>query len=102
MAPTMKYSGTKPLPELDVFTVPYVQTTIEKDILSEHRPISTLDSKSFIEFNLSSSEEEFIRLDRTLFNIRLRIKIGKPLKADVTKDDWKKVSTVNNLDELII
>src|SRR5206468_10578568 len=58
---------------------------------------STLDSKAFIEFNLSSGIDEYIRLDKTLLYMRLRVNIAKPLKAEVEKADWSKVSTVNNL-----
>ena len=97
MASNAKYSGEKPLPEFNLFTVPQVQATIEQDILSEHRPISTLDSKSIIEFNIPGAKEQFIRLDKTLLYIKLRINIGGLLGADVARDDWKKVSTVNNL-----
>ena len=97
MAAIHKLSSVKPLHEFDIFSVPPTQTTIEDDLMTEHRPISTLDSKSFIEFNISSGLDEYIRLDKTLFYLRMRINIKKPMAADVKKEDWKKVSTVNNL-----
>ena len=90
-------SSTRPLSIFDIFAVPPTQDTIEKDILNEYRPISTLDSKSFIEFNITSGAEEYIRLDKTVLYLRLRINLAKPLNLSVSKDDWKKISTVNNL-----
>ena len=92
-----KLSSVVPLNEFDIFGVPPTQTTVEQDILTEHRPIASLDSKSYIEFNFSSGIDEYLRLDRTWLYLRLRINIEKPLKVEVTADDWKNVSTVNNL-----
>ena len=92
-----RLSSVKPLGEFDIFSVPPTQTTIEQDLLNEYRPVSTLDSKSFIEFNLSSGLDEYIRLDKTWLCLKLRVNIEKPLKSEVKEDDWKKISTVNNL-----
>ena len=97
MAAIHRLSSVKPLSEFDIFSVPPTQSTIEQDILTEHRPVSTLDPKACIEFNLSSGLDEYIRLDKTSFYLRLRINIENPLKAIIKKEDWKKISTVNNL-----
>lgn len=96
MSAIHRLSSVKPLHEFDIFSVPPMQSTIENDVMTEHRPVSILDSKSVIEFNFSSSEDEYIRLDKTLFYLRMRINLSKPLQADVEKEDWKGVSTVNN------
>ena len=97
MSAIHKLSSVKPLSEFDIFSVPPTQTTIEEDLFMEHRPVSTLDSRAFIEFNISSGIDEYIRLDKIWFYLKLRINISRPLKADVTSHDWRKVSTVNNL-----
>ena len=92
-----RLSSVKALPEFDIFTVPPTQSTIEQDLLTEHRPISTLDPRACIEFNFSSGIDEYLRLDKSLFFMKLRITIEKPLNAEVKMVDWGKVSTVNNL-----
>ena len=97
MASIHRLSSVKPLSEFDIFSVPPTQTTIEQDLLNEYRPVSTLDSKSFIEFNISSGIDEYIRLDKTWICLKLRVIIEKPLKSEVAEKDWAKVSTVNNL-----
>jgi len=90
-------SSVTALSEFDIFVVPPTQNTIEQDILSEHRPTSSLDSNAFIEFSLTSVIDEYIRLDKTWLYIRIRINISKPLNTPVVAEDWKKISPVNNL-----
>jgi len=91
-----KMSSITPLSELDIFGVPPTQTSVEQNILSEHRPISTLDSSNPIEFNIYSGFDEYIRLDKTWFYIKIRVNLEKPMNVSVVSDDWKKVSPVNN------
>ncbi len=90
-------SSVTPLSEFDIFGVPPTQSTIEQDILTEHRPTSALDSKAFIEFSLSSGIDEYIRLDKSWLYIRIKVNISKPLMAEVKLEDWKNISPVNNL-----
>ena len=88
----------KPLPEYDIFRVPKVQNTIEQDFTAEYRPAAMLSSKASIEFNIVTAKDEYLRLYQTEFYLRLKICIEKPIKSiSVTKDDWKNVSTCNNL-----
>ena len=97
MASIHKLSSVVPLNEFDIFGIPPTQSTVEQDILTEHRPIAALDSKSYIEFIFSSAQDEYIRLDKTWLYLRLRVNISKPLNVTVAETDWAKVSTVNNL-----
>ena len=77
--------------------MPPTQNTIEQDILTEHRPVSTLDSKAYIEFKITSGIDEYLRLDKHWFYIRLCVNIEMPLNVKPTSNDWKKVAPVNNL-----
>src|SRR5260370_32358314 len=97
MASIHKLSSAIPLSEFDIFAVPPTQTTIDHDILSEHRPTSTLDSKAYIEFSLDSGNDEYIRLDKTWFYLKLQLSLSKPMGTTVTRDDWKLISPVKNL-----
>lgn len=85
------------LPEFNIFSPQPTQDTVEMDMMTEHRPISSIDSKNFIEFNFASAEDEYFRFDKSWFRINMRVNISKPLGIAVLPDDWKKVSTVNNL-----
>jgi hypothetical protein len=90
-------SSITPLSEYDIFGVPPTQTTVELDKCFEYRPISTLSSKAFIEFNLTSAIDEYIVMNETMLQFKMRVIIEKPLGAKVAHDDWKSVSPVNNL-----
>ena len=70
--------------ELELFTVPPTNISMEKGIYVEGMPISTLTHGSPIEFNISSSEE-YIDVGRTLLYIKAKItknSQGEALEAD--------------------
>jgi hypothetical protein len=90
-------SSIVPLPYFDIYKIPKTQGTVISNIESEHRPNATLDSKAVIEFEFKSAQEEYFRLDHAWLYLKLRVTIAKPLDVAVVADDWKKVSTVNNL-----
>ena len=85
------------LPDFDLFTVPPTQLTIEKNYVTEHRPISTLNPTSIIEFNVNSSVDEYIQLKDTMFYIKIRMDIKKAAGGNVDAADWAKCQFVNNL-----
>jgi hypothetical protein len=90
------HSSLTPLPEYDLWGVPPTQFTVEFDKLTEHRPISILNSKSVITFDIMTSYDEYISLRETLLYFKLRIDLKKN-SGDLASGDWDKVSTVNNL-----
>ena len=85
--------------DFDLFSVPPTQLTIEKNIITEHRPLSTLNPNSIIEFTVSSAVDEYIQLRETTLMMKLRVDIAKAAAAAaaVDADDWKKIQPVNNL-----
>ena len=97
MSSLHKLSSVTTLEEFDIFGVPPTQGTIEQDILTEHRPRSSLDSKAFIEFNVPSGYDEYIRPDKIWLYIKLKPTISLPLKAEIKRETYKKVSPVKNL-----
>jgi hypothetical protein len=91
-------SSVTPHPEYDLFVVPATQLTVEKNIQTEHRPISIVtDSRSVIQFEINSAYDEYIQLRDSLLRIKLKINIKRSDGADVTENDWKKISPVNYL-----
>ena len=85
------------LPELDLFTVPATQKSIERGYETQHRPISTLESaNSMIDFHVPTSENEYVLLHETYLYIKVQV-ISKHVDDKVmTKDDWKKITPANN------
>jgi hypothetical protein len=87
------------LPELDLFTNPPVQKSIDKTVISEHRPIATLsNSNNAITFVIPTSPDEYIQLRETLLHLKFRVNLSHTAPGtDITALMWSKVSGVNNL-----
>jgi hypothetical protein len=98
MSTIHEMSNVTPHPDFDLFSVPPTQLTIERDIQSEHRPISTLDSSSVIQFVITTTPDEYIQLRDTLLKIKLKINIKKAVSTTtLVADDWKKIAPANYL-----
>ena len=78
--------------ELELFTVPPTNISMEKGIYVENMPISSLTNGNPIEFNISSSEE-YIDVGRTVLYIK--VKITKNAKEEDITDGDAKVGPVN-------
>ena len=59
--------------ELDLFTVPYTQTSIEKSTFVEIPPVSAITDTGPLEFYISSSGEDYLDLNNTYLYTRVRI-----------------------------
>lgn len=78
--------------ELDLFTLPPTQTSIENGDWVQYKPLASLTDDSPIEFVVPGHGDEYIDLSHTMLNIQARI-----LKSDGTKvEDSVKVGPVNN------
>ena len=69
MSTIHELSNITPHPDFDLFGVPPTQLTIERVIQSEHRPISVLDSRSFIQFVITTATDEYNQLRDTLLKL---------------------------------
>ena len=58
--------------ELDLFTVPLTQATIESGQWVEHTPVSTLGSNAPIEFHVTTADE-YLDLGETLLYVQVRL-----------------------------
>ena len=89
-------SSAVPLPKFDLFGVPPTQAMIERDIVTEHRPLTTIDPNSFIQFEIQTGIDEYIDLEKLYLSLKLRVKALH--SDDPTKiADWKDVSQTNYL-----
>ena len=80
--------------ELDLFSLPPTQTSIESGKWVQYKPVSSLTDDSPIEFVIPGNGEEYSDLAQTLLHIEATI-----LKADGTKLDenaTKTVGPINN------
>ena len=59
--------------ELDLFFVPPTQTSIESGMYVEYHPISSLTSGAPIEFDVSSSGDDYMDLTNSLLHVRVKI-----------------------------
>ncbi len=59
--------------ELDLFTVPYTQTSIEKSTFVEIPPVLAITDTGPLEFYISASSEDYIDLNDTYLFTRVRI-----------------------------
>jgi hypothetical protein len=92
-----KLSAEAFLPELDLFTIPSTQKSIERSYETQHRPISTLESSnSMIDFHVPTSEDEYVLLHETYLYAKIQISAKRVDDKPITKDDWKKITPVNN------
>ncbi|RWR99175.1 uncharacterized protein B4U79_07743 [Dinothrombium tinctorium] len=96
MAAIHELSMITPLSELELFAVPPTQTSIEKDLCTEHRPIATIDSRSSIEFFIHSAADEYINLRESSLYLKMKITISKNDKTLVKAEDWNGVKPVKN------
>ena len=59
--------------ELELFTTPPVNASMEKGEFISHQPVSTLTSTAPIEFHIPGSVEEYIALGRTQLYLKVRV-----------------------------
>lgn len=79
--------------DLDLFTIPPSQTSVESGQWVEHGPLSTISQgTSTVEFFVSGNSEEYIDLSNTFLYVEARVFTD----ADVAIKDANKVGPVNN------
>jgi len=97
-----KNMESKPTPiavpsTLDLFTLPATQYAIQSNLVTEHRPISTVKSDSTITFVITTPKDEYIQLKDLLLRLKLRVKITKLSGDPPSTSEWTQVSPVNYL-----
>ena len=59
--------------ELDLFSVPPTQTSVENDTWVEYHPLTTVGDGSPIEFDISGTGEDYIDLGNTMLYVQAKI-----------------------------
>ena len=98
-------SSSIPLPKFDLFGVPPTQSVIEKDIVTEHRPITSIDASSFVQFEIVSAADEYIDLEKLFLYMKVRVKKDQAIKdeafIDVAPVNYLLHSVIKQLDIFI-
>ena len=71
--------------ELDLFSLPPTQTSIDKGQWVEYHPISTISNGGPIEFFIPGSSEEYMDLNQT--QLYIKAKITKSDGSNLADDD---------------
>ena len=79
--------------ELDLFSVPATQTSIESGIYVEYHPISSITGSSPIEFDVTASGDDYLDLANSLLCVRAKITRANGDNLDAADT----VAPVNNL-----
>ena len=79
--------------ELDLFSIPPTQTSIDSGTFVEYRPISTLTDGAPIEFDVTASGDDYLDFANSYLHVKVKIERanGTPLEAADT------VGLVNNM-----
>ena len=77
--------------ELDLFTVPFTQTSIEKNTYVEIPTLSAISDAAPLEFFIAGNGEDYVDLNNTL--LYLRVKITKPDGTNI--DAGARVGVIN-------
>lgn len=77
--------------ELDIFTLPFTQTSIEKYTYVEIPPLSALTDNGPLEFYVAGNGEDYLDLNNTF--LHLTCKIANPDGSNIAND--AKVGVVN-------
>lgn len=99
MAAIHELSSEALLSQLSLWGVPPTQTSIVRDVITDHRP-TALDKKlkQPMYFLIGSGLDEYILLNETYFYLKFKITIKKGKNGDpLTEEDWKTVVPANNL-----
>lgn len=85
------------LSPFELFTNAPIQTSILHTRVDEVRTNSPLNTGGYLEFDINSSSNEYIKLDEIYLHVKFHVILSKFDKTTVTLQDWDKVSLINNV-----
>lgn len=80
-----------PLAPLDLWVVPPTQTSVERDVEFELRPLTSIKSNAQIEFEIQLGENEYLNLAESYLYVKGQVVVSKADKSAITKEDWDSV-----------
>lgn len=85
------------LAELDLFSVPPTQLSIESGYETTHRPLASLQNPTEIRFNIPTSSEEYILLHESYLYLKIQLELSNVDNSEVKLEHWHGVCPSNNL-----
>ncbi|XP_018300778.1 uncharacterized protein F54H12.2-like [Mycetomoellerius zeteki] len=83
--------------ELDFFSLPPTQTSIESSQWIYYKPVTSLADDSPIEFVIPGHGEDYLDLTHTMLSLRIRVESERGESTSVAAADAAKVGPVNHL-----
>ena len=83
--------------ELDLFSLPPTQTSIESSQWIYYKPVTSLADDSPIEFVIPGHGEDYLDLTHTMLSLRIRVESERGESTSVALDGEAKVGPVNHL-----
>ncbi|XP_018359890.1 PREDICTED: uncharacterized protein F54H12.2-like [Trachymyrmex cornetzi] len=83
--------------ELDFFSLPPTQTSIESSQWIYYKPVTSLTDDSPIEFVIPGHGEDYLDLTHTMLSLRIRVESKRGESTSVAAADVTKVGPVNHL-----
>jgi len=71
--------------ELELFSLPPTQTSIESSQWIHYKPVTSLSDDSPIEFTIPGHGEEYLDLAHTMLSLRVRVNPGVAVRADTSQ-----------------
>lgn len=83
--------------ELDLFTTPPIQTTVESGTLQAYRTLTSLSNNGPLEFVVSSgSSDEYLDLGRVFLHVQAKVNVPVPVPAGGVAGNVPVVGPTNN------
>ncbi|XP_018371344.1 PREDICTED: uncharacterized protein F54H12.2-like [Trachymyrmex cornetzi] len=83
--------------ELDFFSLPPTQTSIESSQWIYYKPVTSLTDDSPIEFVIPGHGEDYLDLTHTMLSLRIRVESERGESTSVAATDVAKAGPVNHL-----
>lgn len=83
--------------QLDIFSIPPTQTSIESSDWIEYLPISSINESSPIQFVIPAGSENYIDLSMTKLRVKVCIQPSQPTKEEDLVSDRNSYAPINNL-----
>lgn len=81
-------SAIVPHPRFDLFSLPPTQDTVERHIICEDKPISNIDMNSFLQFEVKTTFDEYLDLEKLFLLLKVRVKENPLLSAASLDTKW--------------
>lgn len=92
-----KLSSEALLAELDLFSVPPTQLSIDSGYETTHRPLASLQNPTEIRFSIPTSSEEYILLHESYLYLKIQLELTNVDNSEVKLEHWTGVCPTNNL-----